>query len=161
MESRCIICGKTFEAKNAKGVLCSPACRSRNHRKIKKEKLFSLSNGSNFSNPPISVNQIQLNYMAINNYCVENNCTWVDLIECHKIVNKKVFDAPKIELKNDEFRVPPQPTKRYTILEYNQRIFDATGFEQDLKQVENDIRNDKFLTTQQRLILLRSMGLSE
>ena len=72
------------------------------------------------------------------------------------------FDGSKVDIiKFDEFRVPSQPTKRYTILDYNQRIFDATGFEQDLKQVENDIRNDIFLTTQQRLILLRSMGLNK
>lgn len=36
MESKCIVCGKVFEAKNAKGVLCSSACRTKSSRMRKK-----------------------------------------------------------------------------------------------------------------------------
>lgn len=36
MVSKCIVCGKVFEAKNAKGVLCSSACRTRSSRMRKK-----------------------------------------------------------------------------------------------------------------------------
>lgn len=159
MESQCIVCGKLFEAKNAKGVLCSPSCRSRNHRKIKKERLFLLSNNSNFSSSPISVNQIQLNHVAINNYCIENNCTWEDLLESHK-----KFKAASLKDLDGSLRNNPNqpetylPAKKYTMIEYNQRIYDATGFEQDLKEIEKEIRADKFITPQQRLMLLRSMG---
>jgi len=36
MVSKCIVCGKVFEAKNAKGVLCSSACRTKSSRMRKK-----------------------------------------------------------------------------------------------------------------------------
>lgn len=147
MESKCIICGKVFEAKNAKGVLCSPSCRSRNHRKIKKERLFLLNNNSNFSNSPISVNQIQLNHIAINNYCIENNCTWVDLIECHKNVNKKIFNAPQIEIKGDEFRIPPQPIEK---VDY-QKLLNDCEFPDEFKNLWEKIKADANLSEKERI----------
>ncbi len=70
------------------------------------------------------------------------------------------FDGSKVDVMKFDESFKNEIPKRYTPMEYNQRIFDATGYEQDLKVIENDIRNDTFLTTQQRVILLRSMGLN-
>jgi hypothetical protein len=75
----------------------------------------------------------------------------------------KVFDAPKPQyLTHDEFIVSPQPIRKYSLAEYNDRIEDAYGFIEDQKKIAEDIRNDENnLTLAQKRDLLARMGLTK
>lgn len=145
MEVLCIICGKPFTPKNAKGVMCSGACRVRSSRNNKK-KLVTQDN--------VVILEVKKEFDMKKPLITNKD----EFIVPAKPTTKGSFDGSNVDaLKFDEGIFFEKP-KQYTILDYKLKIEESMPFQDDLKKLAELIKNDDSISILNRRDLLASFG---
>lgn len=171
----CLYCKKEFTPKSKKAVYCCDKCRNYANREKK--------------NLPINEKMYFIDHNGVKRLLTKETLTDLltrfDGVDSANVIRKKTFNG-RLIISNDEFRIPAQPTtkssldgsnvdfikfdeslmyeppKRYTVAQYKERIDDARAFENDLKDVMEEIKNDNVnINAIQRRDLLSYIGLTK
>lgn len=133
----CLHCGNGFTPKNKKAIYCCDKCRNYAN---KEKKNLSVNNKMFF-----------LDHNGIKRLLTKQ--TLLDLLKQFdgeapiQPTIKKVFDAPKIERKDDEFRIPAQPIEE---VDY-EKLFNDCEFPEERKSLWERIKLDGNMLEKERM----------